>query len=247
MHSALRFLKDWGNAAMALVYPEVCQLCSTRRATPAEGFVCETCAGETSWIREPLCHRCGRPFQGQVTQAFECTNCRATELFFTSARSAVAAEGKVLDVIHRYKYNRSLWFEPFLARLLVVKAAPVLRGTDWTAIVPVPLHPRKQREREFNQAERLSRHLGAAIGVEVQTRWLKRVADTETQTHLTRKERVANVENAFGSPSETRLGGARIILVDDVMTTGATTNACARVLRQSGASEVCVWTVARGI
>ena len=240
--------KDWWNAALALLYPEVCQMCRSERATVAEGLVCATCWRQVRFIRPPFCERCGLPFAGELTTTFECSNCRELELHFSSARSAVAAGGLVLEIIHRYKYQRALWFEPFLADLLIREAAPALRTTSWDWIVPVPLHPAKQREREFNQAERLARRLAAATKIPVNARLLKRVAATLTQTRLTRPERAANVHRAFARrPGRTDLQGARIVLVDDVFTTGATTSACARVLRAAGAAEVCVWTVARGL
>jgi ComF family protein len=114
-------------------------------------------------------------------------------------------------------------------------------------IVPVPLHPTKEREREFNQAERLARRLGAAMRIPVNNRLLRRVVPTRTQTQLSRQERLANVRNAFALRGSQRLNGEPIVLVDDVLTTGATTSACAQVLRAAGAGEVCVWTVARGV
>ena len=113
-------------------------------------------------------------------------------------------------------------------------------------IVPVPLHGLKEQEREFNQAERLARRLGAATGIPVNARLLRRVTPTRTQTLLSRSERAANVRHAFAHREGHSARGRSIVLVDDVLTTGATTNACARVLRAAGASQVCVWTVARG-
>jgi ComF family protein len=169
------------------------------------------------------------------------------EWHFRSARSAVAARDPVLEVIHRYKYGRALWFEPFLAELLIQAAGPALSGQNSDMIVPVPLYPARRREREFNQAERLADRLGAATQRRVNKRLLRRVAPTRTQTLLSRPERLANVRNAFAMRAGQRLNGERIVLVDDVFTTGATTNACAKVLRAAGAGEVCVWTVARGV
>jgi ComF family protein len=159
----------------------------------------------------------------------------------------VAARDPVLEVIHRYKYHRALWFEPFLAELLIRVAGPVLGGQGSDMIVPVPLHPAKQREREFNQAERLARRLGSATQIPVNRRLLRRVVPTRTQTLLSRPERLANVRNAFALRAGQRLNGERIVLVDDVFTTGATTSACAKVLMAAGAGEVCVWTLARGV
>jgi ComF family protein len=114
-------------------------------------------------------------------------------------------------------------------------------------LVPVPLYPAKKREREFNQAERLADRLGAATQIPVNQRLLRRVLPTRTQTHLNREERLANVRKAFAMRKGQRLNGERIVVVDDVFTTGATTGACARVLRAAGAGQVCVWTVARGV
>ncbi len=240
-------VKSWLDAGLGLVYPEVCQICGAARATPAEGYVCGECWASVRFIQEPFCQRCGRPYEGDITTRFECGKCREMEWEFKSARSAVVARDPVLEVIHRYKYQRALWFEPFLADLLIRAAAPVLGEQKPDMIVPVPLHPTKQREREFNQAERLARRLGAATGLAVNKRLLRRVLPTQTQTQLTRQERLANVRNAFAMRDGQRLNGERILLLDDVFTTGATTGACARVLAAAGAGEVWVWTVARGV
>jgi competence protein ComFC len=238
---------SWFDAGLGLVYPEVCQLCGDARATAREGYVCAGCRAEARFVEQPFCRRCGLPFEGEITQPFECSNCREREWHFQSARSSVVARGKVLEVVHRYKYQRALWFEPFLAELLVSRAEPELRQEKWDWIVPVPLHRTKEREREFNQAERLAGHLSTATGIPVNHRLLRRVLPTRTQTLLSREERLANVRKAFALRRGSTLNAERIVLVDDVFTTGATTDACAQVLGKAGAGEVCVWTVARGI
>ena len=154
----------------------------------------------------------------------------------------------ILELIHRYKYQRALWLEPFLAGLLIRNASPILRAEKWDVIVPVPLHPIKKNEREFNQAERLARRLSSASQLPLRKDLLCRVARTRTQTKLSRAERAANVHRAFAcKKGAAALKGKRVVLVDDVLTTGATTSACARVLRAAGAADVCVWTVARGL
>jgi ComF family protein len=244
---SVKGLKNWVNAALALVYPEICQLCGQARAAPAQGFVCGDCRAQARFIEPPFCEQCGRPIQGDVTGPFVCADCLEAGWAFRTARSAVVAQASVLDVIHRYKYGRALWFEPFLAGLLISRAAPDLAAGSWDALVPVPLHPTRQREREFNQAERLAQRLSQATRIPVNGRLLRRVAPTRTQTLLTRRERLANVRAAFAMRPGAALEGRRLVLIDDVMTTGATTGACAAVLRAAGAAEVCVWTVARGI
>jgi len=109
------------------------------------------------------------------------------------------------------------------------------------------LHSLKLREREFNQAGRLATHLSAATGIPLHSKLLRRVRPTATQTLLTRQQRAANMRGAFAVRPGVGLDGERMVLVDDVFTTGATTSACAEVLLAAGAGEVCVWTIARGL
>jgi len=247
MNSVASVLKAHVNAALAFIYPEVCQICGDCRASLAECYICADCRNRVRFIEPPFCDRCGFPFEGKITTVFECSKCQSADWQFSHARSSVAARDPILEVIHRYKYQHALWFEPFLAELLIERARPGLAGSRWDWIVPVPLHPTKQREREFNQAERLAGRLRRAIDVPVNTKLLRRRVATRTQTLLSREERLENVRGAFVPKERTRLEGQRIILIDDVFTTGATTGACAKVLRALGASEVYVWTVARGI
>jgi ComF family protein len=233
------------DATLNLVYPPVCQICGEERATAAQGCVGDHCRAGVRFVTAPFCERCGLPFDGEMSHPFQCANCQEVRLCFRSARSAVVADAMILDVIHRYKYNRSLWFEPFLAELLISRAAPALAAEVWHFIVPVPLFPVKEREREFNQAERLAARLGRAANIPVNTSLLRRVKPTVTQTTLSRDERAGNVRGAFAFCGRKKLRREKIVLVDDVMTTGATTNACARALRRAGAGEICVWTAAR--
>jgi competence protein ComFC len=244
--NGLTAAKDWINAGLSFLYPEICKLCGQNRAGCDQGYVCHKCRSGVKFLEPPLCERCGLPYEGAITGTFECGNCKDLKLHFHSARSAVAAAEKILEVIHLYKYSRALWFEPFLAGLLIERAHPALAARSWDAIVPVPLHSAKLREREFNQAERLSRRLSEATGIPVEAGLVRRVVPTRTQTLLSREERLANVRNAFMAADGLNLCGKSLVLVDDVMTTGATTSACAKVLRQAGADKVCVWTVARG-
>ncbi len=247
MPSVVGTIRSWANAGLGLIYPEVCQICHKSRAPMEDGLVCGACRSQVRFIQPPFCDRCGLPFEGEITHTFQCTNCRELDLHFTSARSAVVLKTVVSEAMHAYKYNRAMWFERFLAGLLLQKAVPVLRAQTWDLIVPVPLHPTKLREREFNQAARLAKHLGAALNLRVDERSLQRVTATQTQTRLSRADRAKNVRGAFAMRKGVRLASKRVIVLDDMFTTGATTSDCARALRGAGAAEVCVWTVARGL
>jgi ComF family protein len=245
MSATLLPLKSALDAALNLVYPPVCQICREERAAAAQGYVGGQCRKNVRFIEAPFCERCGLPFDGEMTHPFQCANCQDVRLHFRSARSAVVANGIILDVIHRYKYNQALYFEAFLAELLISRAAPVLAAEPWDFIVPVPLFPVKQREREFNQAQRLAAQLARSVNIPVNNRLLRRVKATKTQTKLTREQRAENVHGAFAFCGRKPLNGEKIVLLDDVMTTGATTNSCARALQKAGAGEICVWTAAR--
>jgi competence protein ComFC len=243
-----RHLSPATEAFISLFYGDICEACQTQRAGKRQGYVCESCRTAVQPIQDPRCERCGAPYAGAITTVFECGNCKDVELAYSHARAAVAATGVTLDLIHKYKYNGALWVEPFLAQLLVHAAAEPLRDRGWDLIVPVPLHWRRHLRREFNQAERLARALSRACGIPLQNNILRRTHHTTTQTRLTRKQRAHNVQRAFQlNAKPTRIKGLRIVIVDDVLTTGATADACARVLRQNGAVEVCVWTLARGL
>lgn len=241
--------RPWLEGVLGLVYPPVCQLCGEHEATSDEGYVCVACRSEPGALRRitaPYCERCGLPYDGALTGPFACGHCAKLDLHFRFARAAVVATDLVLRVVHAYKYHGAVWFEPFLAGLLVQTAMPELQREAWNWIVPVPLFPVKEREREFNQSARLAGRLSAATGIPLAPRVIRRQRATETQTRLSRSEREENMRGAFAPTGEAWPRGGRVVLVDDVLTTGATTSACARALRLAGAADVCVWTVARG-
>lgn len=234
----------------SFLYPEICNRCEAERATAADGYVCRSCReapGHIRWIRDPRCERCGLPYAGSMEGEFTCSNCAGVPLGFDRARAAVAATPFVLDLVHRYKYEGALWYEVYLAELLVRAAAPTLVTGRVDFVVPVPLHPVREREREFNQSARLARRLAGATGLICREDLIRRRSCTRSQALLDRSERAKNVADAFVLRRPERLDGCRVVVVDDILTTGATTSAVGWVLRKAGAAEVMVWTVARGL
>ncbi len=244
-----RRVEEWLRPLLSLVYPEVCVLCGRERAGPREGYVgfsCRSAPGHVRAVGTPRCERCGLPYAGAIEGTFTCANCHSLDLQFDAARAAVLATPFLLEIIHRYKYQGAIWLELFLAELLLGESVPCLRGGGWDGLVPVPLHPLRERERGFNQAARLAARLSHATCIPVLRGVVHRRAATRTQTLLNRRERARNVAGAFEVRSRIRLDNRRLVVVDDVLTTGATTSAVSRALRQAGAAEVVVWTVARG-
>jgi ComF family protein len=234
---------------LRLLFPHVCEICSEREAGPAESYICQHCREHPRAIkkvRAPICKICGLWCEGEITVDFTCRNCFGLELEFASARSATQYAGLVKEVIHRFKYGRNEWFEPFLAELLIEAALPELRLEPVDLIIPIPLHARKRRKRGFNQAERLAARLSEAANIPHNAKFVERIRDTNSQAGLDRDDRIENVKNAFKYIAKEPLNGERLLLIDDVLTTGLTASACAKELRKNGAGVVRVWTVARG-
>lgn len=154
------------------------------------------------------------------------------------ARAIGAYEGSLRSIVHALKYDGRRSLAPRLAMLLDRCGSDVIEGAD--LVVPVPLHRARQRARGFNQAEDIARHLSLPM-----VRALKRVRRTPSQTDLPEAQRHANVRGAFSPARGARIRGAVVIVVDDVSTTGATLEACARALLEGGAREVRALTVAR--
>ena len=237
-------LTTWGETVLGLVYPRVCALCHEHRADRRNGYVCPSCSLGVRRIGNHCCRRCGLPWSGVITASHTCADCRGATYAWDEARAAVVAEGVALESIHRLKYQKEPWFATFLSGLLTDAALPSLAGHTWQGVVPVPLHRVRLREREFNQAERLAAPLARALGVPLVTDRVRRHEATLSQASLSREDRTRNVRSAFVPERSDTIRGSWII-VDDVLTTGATTDAVAAVLKGLGADRVIVWAVAR--
>lgn len=235
-------------AFLRLFYPALCQLCKRSLADLQDGFICKKCLHEKGALKPhlpPYCDKCGYPFAGNISVSFICSNCRDLNLHFEQARSAIIATDLVLDLLHRYKYQGQLWIE-FLFKRLWLNWIDIPKGFD--AIVPVPLHAVRLRERGFNQSERLARWLGQKYRLPVYPKALVRSQYTISQTQLNRDIRFKNVNGVFvPGPQIEKLYGLSVILVDDVLTTGATCRSCAKVLLDHGVKRVIVRTLARSV
>jgi len=156
------------------------------------------------------------------------------------------SRGIVRDLVHRFKYGGELWIAGLLTDFLAQGLDdPRLRHCRFDAVVPVPLHPLRKREREFNQAEILADRLARKNNLTVLNA-LQRIRYTATQTHFDRRRRMENLRNAFDLRRGSVVLGQDLLLVDDVLTTGSTLDECARVLLEAGARSVRALTVARG-
>jgi len=236
-----RRARAWADALLSVLLAPACAACDRPLDEPTRGAVCPDCWAGIIPITPPVCVCCGDPLPSWRTLAIECGRCprcrrRAGPRIRT--RAIGTYDGTLRAIVHALKYDGRRSVARPLAALLAERGADVLAGS--AIVVPVPLHRSRQRARGFNQAFEIARHLGRPV-----VHALQRTRATPSQTDLPAGERHANVRDAFALARRARVRGAVIVLVDDVSTTGATLDACARVLYQAGASDVRALTAAR--
>jgi ComF family protein len=209
--------------------------------------LCARCVAQIDFVRPPHCTTCGHPFYGVVEGERMCVKCEGLSPDFGEGRTAVLFKGPVRSLVIELKYHRGLHVLADMEEIFR-RSPHVMTAVRDATLVPVPLHPRKARERGYNQAillaTALARAAGGATGV---APLLRRVVDTQTQTAFDRRTRMANLKNAFALAPGADLNPAlHFILVDDVFTTGSTLNSCARTLRSAGALKLDVVTFGHG-
>jgi len=230
-------------AAVSLLYPATCTICGKK--VRAGEHLCSGCEAKIVRIVPPFCETCSEPFDGSITSAFTCANCAHRTIYFDAAVAAYRGRGIVREIIHQFKYARQIHLRHVIARWLRTALDDErLRDCQFDVIVPVPLHPARQRERGFNQASLLAELLSAQTSISCRPS-LKRIRYTTTQTALDRSERMENLHNAFRLRKNADVRGLRVLLIDDVLTTGSTLSECARVLKRAGAKSVYAATAAR--
>jgi competence protein ComFC len=240
----MRALPNPFRGLVSLFYPPFCAVCAGA-IEPGE-TLCASCVEKAPRIRPPFCAKCSQPFAGDITGSFTCANCADRELHFEAAVSAYRSRGVVREVIHSFKYNRQIHLRHLLGRWLAESLDDArLAGRRFDLIVPVPLHAARRRERGFNQAELLAAALHRISRLPIENA-LQRTRYTTTQTQFDRSERMENLRGAFRLRRRDNVQDLRVLLVDDVLTTGSTLSECASVLRKAGAVSVHAATVARG-
>ena len=224
-------------------FPPLCLVCKRPLLSYERAFLCGSCIADLTFIDSPLCCSCGILFTSRAGDDHLCGNCMESPPHFDRARAAGVYAGTLRNAIHQFKYRGGLMFAKPLGQLLAEHGSRLLTVEAIDLIVPVPLHRRRLRQRGYNQSLELARHVGACWTIPVAPEWLVRNRETPQQTALSRQERDRNMRGAFAwnGPS---LGDKRVVLIDDVYTSGATANECAGVLKKSGAGTVEVLTLA---
>jgi ComF family protein len=246
LSARLDWLVDW-------LYPPRCRACSGRiYGRDAESF-CAQCWSEIRIIAHPLCTLCGRPFPDSSGDDHTCGLCLSRPPYYARACSWAcypreeAAEHPLRRVIQKFKYGRKVSLGKPLGRLMTRDCREFLDECRVDTIVPVPLHPKRLRWRGFNQSLLLAREVSRVYDAPMDPFVIYRSKETPPQTQLPEHERRRNVRGAFAVNPKKDISGKRVLLVDDVYTSGATVNECSRTLKRGGAKEVYVLTLARAV
>lgn len=207
--------------------------------------ICRKCRNELKWIRGPRCYRCGKPVEEEMEY---CYDCRHGDFHYIRGYSLWLYEGAAKRSVTAFKYKGRQEYASFYGEELMKAYGEQLRRLRFDTIIPVPLHREKKRLRGYNQAELIARELSRGLQVPMETRALLRVQFTKPQKGLNHKERKNNLKKAFRFYSEHcgKRKLTRVLLVDDIYTTGSTIDACARCLLAAGVREVYFVTLCIG-
>ena len=225
-----------------LVFPPLCVVCRQGLGAGSEAELCAECRGKITELPLPDCPRCGAPREPDA----RCTFCLPPPVYLDGAASAWLYEGVAADVLLAYKFRSRRQLVRLLAPALVEAVDRRWPDLPFTAVLPVPLHPWRERRREFNQSALLAEHLCAVRGLHLLGNAAVRVRRTRPQSALgAHARRAKNIAGAFAVVDPAAIAGGAILIIDDILTTGATANELARVLKEAGAKKVMCATVAR--
>lgn len=233
------------NDVSDIIFPPRCLGCADILHPHRGQLFCPACKEKVKFITGSLCPVCGTTFSDSPAASHLCGNCMENKTYFSCARAVVSYETIILDAIHQFKYGNNISVGARLASFMADFSFPDVDFTGYSLIIPVPLHIKRLRQRGFNQSLILARALAKKWQIPVNFSLLKRHKFTETQTGLHKAERNKNIKGAFEVGDKKIIAGKNVILVDDVYTTGATINECARILTKAGAKKVAVLTLAR--
>ena len=235
-----------GARALDLLYPPRCVFCAALiPAARADGLICAACRDRLVFAASPLCPRCGQPAGPSATSDRLCPRCRNERRYFRQARSILRYEEGVDRLVLDFKFRDHTHLRRFFGGLL--REHFPFSDARYDRVVAVPLHPDRLRWRGYNQSLLLAREVASHLDLPVETTGFLRVKNTRPQVGLRGIERRTNVRGAFRAERRAEWDGARLLLVDDVFTSGSTASECAKVLRAAGVAAVDVLTLARAV
>lgn len=233
----MRLAGDITDGVLDLVYPPFCLNCRN-----AGHYLCAECIEKIQFIEYPFCRICGAP-----SEAARCIECKEREFAFESARSVGVYEGVLRDAIHAMKYDFHAAVAEPLGELMAARFPGSSLAGKVDVVMPVPIHRSRFLVRGFNQSEELARKLCARVSLPLVMDVLHQPRKTKHQVNLSYDERAANIHGAFAVRDARKIAGKRVLVLDDVLTTGATANEAALALKNAGAKSVHAYTLARSV
>lgn len=229
-----------GDFVRHIIYPDQikCIVCETELGEDSVYGLCDRCELKRN---SQYCETCGRYLYSLATY---CNDCKSSERGFDVARAPIIMEGQAHSIIHNFKYGNSRWLAPYLTEYMADSLVREMWDVD--LVLPVPLHQKRERQRGYNQSVLIAKELSKKRGIEYDWQLLVRKVDTPYLARMSRQERAEVIKGAFELMDKKAVKGKRVLLVDDVFTTGATADECARVLKKGGAAWVAVLTFASG-
>ena len=233
-------IRKAGKLFLDMLYPRRCPVCHDI-AVPGGSRICNVCREKLKPITGPRCFRCSKPLKREEQEY--CKDCRKTRLFDQGI--GIFPYGSVLqESLFKLKYGKRQEYASFYGQIAAVYSREIIRNWGVEIIIPIPLHRKRMEKRGYNQAELIAEALGKTLCIPVDSRLMKRKVNTRPQKELDYRERKQNMKNAFFLKGENRY--RRILLVDDIYTTGSTIEAAAELLKRNGAENVFFLTIAMG-
>lgn len=233
-------IRKAGKLFLDMLYPRRCPVCHDI-AVPGGSRICNVCREKLKPITGPRCFRCSKPLKREEQEY--CKDCRKTRLFDQGI--GIFPYGSVLqESLFKLKYGKRQEYGSFYGQIAAVYSREIIRNWGVEIIIPIPLHRKRMEKRGYNQAELIAEALGKTLCIPVDSRLMKRKVNTRPQKELDYRERKQNMKNAFFLKGENRY--RRILLVDDIYTTGSTIEAAGELLKRNGAENVFFLTIAMG-
>ena len=231
--SKQEFIKRIAQGVLDVIYPRTCPFCDG--ILKREQDLCEECYSKLRYIEEPRCKKCGKQLPKDELEY--CYDCAITAHMYKEGVAVFVYNDMVSKSIYRFKYHNRRYYARAYGVLMARYCKETIKRWHPDVLIPVPIHHKKMQKRGYNQAELMAKELGFQLNIPIDDRILRRTKHTKAQKELTRSERKKNLEKAFKICADV-VEYKKVVLVDDIYTTGSTIDECAKVLMEAGVKEV---------